>query len=273
MADKSFAEYERQGWDQNARAYDAIVLPGTGQAFDPLLDSLGDLNHARLLEVASGTGNLAGRAQARGALVTGLDAALGMVEIARQACPEGEFHQGDGQALPFAEASFDAVLCSFGLLHMSRPDKAIGEAARVLRAGGRYAFTVWQEPGKGNEFFGALLGTFEQLAEMDLDLPAAPPMFALADAAYRDPLLEEAGLSDIEARQIPIEWPLNDAATLVEFIAKGGVRTKMVMDGQTPETRQRIHQALIGHAERYLRAGKTTIPSPAVLVTATKGSG
>ncbi len=196
-----------------------------------------------------------------------------MVEIARQTCPEGSFEEGDGEALPFADARFDAVVCSFGLLHMTHPGKAIGEVARVLRPGGRYAFTVWAEPAKGNEFFGAMLGTFEELAWMDPDLPAAPPMFALADAAYRDPLLEGAGFTDIRARQIPIQWPLGGADTLNDFIEKGGVRTKMVLEGQTAETRGRIRQALIDHAERYLRAGKSTIPAPAVLVAATKAGG
>ncbi len=271
--EKSFAEYERDGWDANAPAYDAVVLPGTEQGFVPLLGALGDLQGADLIEVCSGTGNLAGRAVARGARVTGIDAASGMVNIAAAACPQGSFQEGDGQALPFDDASFDGVACSFGLLHMSQPDKAIGEAARVLRPGGRYAFTVWAEPGKGNEFFGAMLGTFEELANMDLDLPVAPPMFALADPAYRDPLLEGAGFSGIDVRQIPIEWPLESTTTLTEFIQEGGVRTKMVMEGQTEETKQAIHQALIGHAERYLQAGKTTIPSPAVLVSATKGDG
>jgi SAM-dependent methyltransferase len=273
MVRKSFAEYEREGWDQNAPAYDAIVLPGTGQAFDPLLDSLGDLAGASLLEVCSGTGNLAARAIARGARVTGLDAAPGMVGIARRTCPDGAFEEGDGEALPYDDSSFDAVVCGFGLLHMTRPGAAIGEAARVLRPGGRYAFTVWAEPAEGNEFFGAMLGTFEEMAEMDLDLPAAPPMFAMADAAYRDPLLEGAGFIHISARQIAIQWPLDGAHTLTDFIEQGGVRTKMILEGQTEETSRHIRQALIAHAERYLQAGKSTIPSPAILVSATKGCG
>src|SRR5205809_6238429 len=56
--------------------------------------------------------------------------------------PEIEFREGDAEALPFPEASFDAVVMNFGMLHLAHPERAVAEAFRVLSAGGRFAFTV-----------------------------------------------------------------------------------------------------------------------------------
>ena len=59
MNQKTFAEYEQEGWQRNAPVYDEIVLPATSQAIAPLLDSVGDLEGLSVLELASGTGHLA----------------------------------------------------------------------------------------------------------------------------------------------------------------------------------------------------------------------
>jgi ubiquinone/menaquinone biosynthesis C-methylase UbiE len=75
-----------------------------------------------------------------------IDIASAMIAETLEKFPSLEFREGDGEILAFADASFDAVICAFGLLHMPSPDRAIAEAYRVLKAGGRYAFTVWASP-------------------------------------------------------------------------------------------------------------------------------
>ncbi len=150
MSDKSFAAYEQQGWDRNAAEYDEIDLPATGQAFGPLLDSLGNLDGAQLLEIASGTGQLARQAVERGAQVTGIDVAANMIATAQQNCPNATFQEGDAESLSFEDGAFDAVLCSFGLLHMERPEMAVQEVARVLRTKGQFSYTVWMGPENGS---------------------------------------------------------------------------------------------------------------------------
>ena len=54
-----------------------------------------------------------------------------------------EFHEGDVEALPFKDASFDVVLSQFGHMFGPRPSVAVSEMLRVLRPGGRIAFTTW----------------------------------------------------------------------------------------------------------------------------------
>ena len=189
MSEKTFADYEKDGWQRNAAAYDEVVIPATSQSIAPLLDSVGDLQGLRVLELASGTGHLAEQAVARGATVVGIDVAANMVELARKRVPSATFYEGAAEEMPFEDESFNVVLCCLSFLHFAQPEKAFSEVARVLKPGAPCAFTVWQKPEKGNEFLGLLLKTYQEHAEMDVGLPPAPPMFALVDPAVRDPML------------------------------------------------------------------------------------
>jgi SAM-dependent methyltransferase len=270
MHKETFAQLEREGWQRNAADYDAIDLPATQQAFAPLLDSLGDLTGRHVLEVAFGTGHLAAEALARGATVVGVDVAPAMVALARQRVSGASFHEGDAEALPFNDGKFDAVICCFGLLHFAEPARALREAARVLKPGGIVSFTVWHSPQNGGELFKLVLGTYEKLANMDVGLPPAPPLFALTDAAVRDPMLAQAGFQDVRTKDIPITWPLRGPESVVEFVLKGAVRSRMVYERQTPQIQQRIREALAAGTAAYLQKGSSGIPNAALLVTARK---
>ena len=75
-----------------------------------------------------------------------------MIDIAKNHYPEATFTVGDATQLEYDDNLFDAVACSFGILHVDDPDKMIAEAYRVLRSGGRYAFTTWCTPADGGVF-------------------------------------------------------------------------------------------------------------------------
>ncbi len=270
MRDKAFSEFEREGWQRNAADYDAIDLPATRQAIAPLLDSVGNLHGRRVLDVASGTGHLAEHTVARGATVVGVDVAANMVKLARRRVPGAVFQEGDAEALPFEDEHFDVVLCCFGLLHFAQPVLALREAARILKPGGVCAFTVWCGPERGNAFFGLIIGAYQAHANMEVGLPPAPPMFALADSAVRDPMLRQAGFGDIQARDLAIVWPLRGPETVFEFVLKGAVRSRVLYERQVPQVQQKIREALVAGAMPYSRDGTGEIPCPAVLVTARK---
>jgi ubiquinone/menaquinone biosynthesis C-methylase UbiE len=145
----TFASMEKEGWDRNAARYEDIVLGWTSQAFGPILDTSGDLSGVRLLDVACGTGHLVRVAADRGALAEGLDITPNMVRIARETFGGLTFVEADAEAMPHADASFRAVTCCFGLLHMERPEAVLAEVFRVLRRGGRFTYSVWQGPSSG----------------------------------------------------------------------------------------------------------------------------
>jgi ubiquinone/menaquinone biosynthesis C-methylase UbiE len=106
----------------------------------------------RVLDVATGTGITAVAARQHGANVTGVDLTPELLAVARRkAIEEGfgdiDFREGDAEALPFADASFDVVLSTCG--HMFAPDQAkvAAELARVTRPGGRTVFLAWTPEG------------------------------------------------------------------------------------------------------------------------------
>ena len=96
----------------------------------------------RFLDVGTGSGGVAVRAAARGARAVGIDVSQEAIEQARAAAPDVEFVVGDAEALPFDDASFDAVASAYGVNFARNHARAAAELARVTRPGGRAGLTV-----------------------------------------------------------------------------------------------------------------------------------
>jgi len=111
----------------------------------------------QVLDVATGTGNLALPAARCGAAVTGIDIAPNLIEQARvNAQQEGleiKFEVGDVEELPYADGSFDTVVTMFGAMFAARPDRAAAELIRVTRPGGRIAMANWTPTGFIGQMF------------------------------------------------------------------------------------------------------------------------
>lgn len=111
----------------------------------------------RVLDVATGSGNAAIAAARRECDVTGIDYVPGLLDRARtRAQAEGlvvEFLEADAEELPFADASFDAVLSVVGVMFAPDQERAAAELTRVCRPGGRIALASWTP----NGFIGDLL--------------------------------------------------------------------------------------------------------------------
>ena len=106
----------------------------------------------RVLDLATGTGITAIAARKHGANVTGVDLTPELLAVARKKAKDDglediDFREGDAEALPFVDASFDAVVSTCG--HMFAPDqpKVAAELARVTRPGGRVVFLAWTPEG------------------------------------------------------------------------------------------------------------------------------
>ena len=237
------------------------------QTAGPLLDAVGAVTGTRILDVASGPGFIAAAAAARGADVVGLDFSSAMVAEARRRHPAIDFREGDAGALPFGDATFDAVVMNFGLLHLARPDAALAEAHRVLRAGGRYAFTVWASPEQAVGF-GLVLRAVETLGNNDVTLPAGPPFFRFSDGAETRRTLAHAGFTDIHVQELPLTWDLASADAVFEALSRGGVRTAAVLRAQAPDALAAIRAAVRRGVESYATDGGFQVPMPAVLASA-----
>jgi len=99
-----------------------------------------------VLDVAAGTGRSTRSLQRAGARVVACDISSRMLAAASKRDPGLEAVHGSATALPFADASFDAVAISFGLRNIDQPDKALAEMLRVVKPGGRIAVCEFSMP-------------------------------------------------------------------------------------------------------------------------------
>jgi SAM-dependent methyltransferase len=219
--------------------------------------------------VATGPGYVAARAAQRGAKVTGVDFSAAMVALARQQHSSIEFQVGDAEALPLSDASFDAAVMNFGLLHLARPQRALEEAHRVLRTGGRIGLTVWAGPEEAVAF-GIILRAINAYGRLDVPLPPGPPFFQFSDPQECFRALSAAGFAAPTAVQLPLVWRLASPETLFDAMSGGTVRTAGLLRAQSPEALERIREAVIAAALDYQTRKGVELPMPAILASAGK---
>ena len=265
----AFRDFEHAGWTSNVSEYDAAFARVTRQAVVPLLDAVNLRDGALLLDVATGPGYVAASAAARGARVVGVDFSAPMVAHARTVNPAVEFQEGDAEALSFKDGSFDAVVMNFGMLHLSRPERAMTEAARVLKPGGCYAFTVWAKPDEAVGF-GIILKAIQSHGNPGVQLPQGPSFFRFSDPAECDRTLREAGFLNVSVTSVPQVWRFNAPGELFDAIYNGGVRIKAVLRAQSSEALEAIRTAAREAAKNFNRRGTIELPMPAILASAVK---
>jgi len=159
--------FEHQRHDKLAPTYQDFFSPVTALAISPLLNAAQVRPDATLLDVATGPGSLALEATKLGMICTGVDLSPGMIQLAEKSNPGIAFRVADVEHLPFADASFDAVVCNFGLGHFPYPGASVAECVRVLKPGGRIALSWWADPSKQR-----IQGLFR---EAITEIGAAPP--------------------------------------------------------------------------------------------------
>ena len=213
-------EFERSSWNRNAAGYEESFAPATTPFIPALLDAVGIGTGDRVLDVCCGSGRTAGAAALRGAVATGLDFSRRMVEVARREQVSATFDEGDAEALPYADGTFDAVVCNFGMHHVPRPTLALREACRVLRPGGRVAFTVWVT---GADNIGLALVSDAIARHGDRNLTTAPPTGPDRVQSMEDSMraLREAGFGQIRASTIAQRWRLANGRALFEALRVG----------------------------------------------------
>lgn len=126
-----------EAFSATAERYAESVAPALEPAAREVVRRARLLPGERVLDVGTGTGTAAGAARAEGRRVAGLDAAAGMLEIARRQYPDIEFHEADFTAMPFEDGSFDVVLAVHAVMFADDPVEPMAEMLRVTRPGGR----------------------------------------------------------------------------------------------------------------------------------------
>lgn len=121
----------------------------------------------QVLDVACGTGNWLMAVRERGAIPSGIDLSRKAIEICRANMPEGEFHAGPAETLPFPDNSFDVITCLGSLEHFLDPVSAVREMTRVSRDNALFIILV---PNSGflTRRLGLFRGTYQTAAKEEV---------------------------------------------------------------------------------------------------------
>ncbi len=184
--------------DEAARVYDEFYVPALFEEWCAVLVEATQLKKGhRVIDVACGSGILAKTVLEQlgdECSIVGIDSNEGMLDVARTKTARIEWRNASAESLPFEDASFDAVLCQFGLMYFEYREHALQEMMRVLRPGGSLAIAVWDKlennPGLAAEerLWQELFG--EEAAD---DAP-----YSLGDKQVLRRLLTSSGIADGE---------------------------------------------------------------------------
>jgi ubiquinone/menaquinone biosynthesis C-methylase UbiE len=215
-----------------ARANDwADIQEGTVRpVYEAVLDRTHVKSGTRFLDVGCGAGMAAQIAAARGAEVSGIDAAPALLDIARLRTPGGDFRLGDLEELPFGDGCFDVVTGFNSFQYAGNPTVALGEARRVTKPGGAVAIMTWGKP-DGMEA-ASLVAALRPL--MPPPPPGAPGPFALSDEQALRKFAADAGLKPMEVFDVDSPWVYADEATAIRGLNSSGVAARTMENAGEP---------------------------------------
>jgi SAM-dependent methyltransferase len=223
-----------------------------------------------VLDLACGTGAVARIAAARvgetGRCV-GLDSDPAMLAVAARTSPDLTWDEGDVASMPYDDGTFDLVTCQQGLQFFSDRPRALNEARRVLRPGGRFALVIWRAiefcPGHGAIFaeLGALLGPEK----------SNPTAFSLFEQAEIGRLFADAGFIDIDMRSKTLMSHYPSARQFVEWVIAGASRiTRVALAEVDAHEQGAFIAAVVERLEPYEDGDSLALPMSATLLTASR---
>jgi SAM-dependent methyltransferase len=211
-------------WGARARDWadvqEGVVRPVYEAVFERTRVGVG----VRYLDVGCGSGMAARLAAERGAQVSGIDAAEGLLAIARSRLPNADLHQGDIEELPFGGEIFDVVTGFNSFQCAGNPIVALSEARRVTKGSGTVVIVTWGNP-EGMEAASVIAALRPLLPPPP---PGAPGPFALSDKAALRKFASDAGLTPVDVFDVDSPFEYADEATAVRGLNSSGVAVRAI---------------------------------------------
>jgi len=269
LTDQQYRSVMRKGWNLTPDLYERLWTPVLREYSLACLERVSAKPGDRVLDVASGPGTAAllaaERVGAAGSVV-GVDIADNFVERATAAAggrSNLRFARHPMEALALADATFDAAICVLGLMYAAPVSAALGEIARVLSPGGRFAACVWgrREACGFRDVFG-ILGR-------KLQMDVCPLFFALGAPGAFAAALEHAGLIDQREERVAVTLRWRDCHEACAAMFDGGPGA-LPFSMFTEEMRQAVRDQFVASIEPYRRGDGFEVPAEFVYATACK---
>lgn len=258
------------GWDSWDSYINVVFTP----VRESLLRGLAPRRGETILELAAGAGGTGFAAAADlgpdGHLIS-TDFSPSMVEVARRRGAEREltnveYRVMDAENIDLGDGSVDGVLCSFGYMLMVAPEVALRETRRVLRAGGRVAFSVWA-PSERNPWARIPATMLVEHGHVPPPQPGSPDPFSMGQPDRLRALLEGAGFSTPHLEEVPVCFSVADVdqfLSLMRDSAPFGRVLRSLSDGETDTMRA----GLVSAFERFAGEGGYALPGVALIAVA-----
>jgi SAM-dependent methyltransferase len=210
-----------------------------------MVASMGPKEGDIVLELAAGTGETGFAAAVRvglqGKLIS-TDFAPAMVDAARRRGDElglsnVEYRVMDAERIDLDDDSVDGVLCRWGYMLLADPAAALSETRRVLREGGKVAFSVWGAPER-NQWASVPGKVLVERGHLPAPEAGAPGIFAMADEQRIRELVGDAGFTSVEIGEVPMSWTYEDSDDYWRFLTELAGALAMAING-LPEEEQR----------------------------------
>jgi ubiquinone/menaquinone biosynthesis C-methylase UbiE len=246
-----------KGWDAWFEWYERAFAP----VIDWCCDAAALAPGMRVLDLACGSGQPALAAAARVApgRVTAIDLAPEMVAVASRRAVERkvsnvEFLEMDAEDLRFPDATFDAVTCSYVLMFCPDPVRAVSEARRVLKPGGRFTCVVWDHPSKSPMLTvaGQAVGQFFPPQPPQ---PNAPHAFRFAEPGSLDAVLQAAGLRDVGVESVTMTTVLASSDEYWQMFTEMAAGIKAKLATMSPDDLARLRRIVDENVRPYMSDG------------------
>jgi ubiquinone/menaquinone biosynthesis C-methylase UbiE len=263
---------QRYGWDKAAQAYEGYWARQIEPAQRCLLTLAGLGPGERVLDVACGTGLVtfpAALAVGPKGKVVGTDLSEEMVKSARDEARRREIHHVtferlDAEDLRFDDASFDAALCSLGLMYVPHPDAALGAMHRVLAPGGRAVAAVW---GARNRCGWA---DIFPIVDARVQSEVCPMFFQLGTGDALAQTFHRAGFVAVQAERLSTTM-LYESGEEACGAAFAGGPVALAYSRFDARTRDEAHAEYLASIAPYRTGDGYAIPGEFVIVLGTRG--
>lgn len=272
-------DQQRETWDRFSagwKKWDELVLDWLSPFGEAMIRRAKLREDSNVLDVAAGTGEpgLTAATLVPSGRVTVTDLSERMLAVAaenatRRGLRNFETRVCDAGALPFADASVDAVLCRFGFMFFPDVAAAAREFARVAKPGATICAAVWSAPTK-NPWATTIMGTISRHVEMPAPPPGSPGLFRCAPTGFISRVFAEAGLRDVAEEEVSCDMVHDTPQRYWEFMTDVAAPVVAGLAKADEAARERIRSEVLDLARQSLRDGAVQMRSTATVIVGTR---
>jgi ubiquinone/menaquinone biosynthesis C-methylase UbiE len=251
-------DQQQATWDKFSagwKKWDELAMGWLRPVGEALLESARLRPDSAVVDIATGTGEpgLTAAERCPQGRVTLTDLSEKMLAVAaenaaRRGLGNVETRQADAGALPFGDASFDAVIARFGFMFFPDMAATARELARVARPGGAVTTAVWAAPAK-NPWATVIMSTIAAHVEMPTPPPGAPGLFRCAEPGMLAAVFRDAGLTDVTEVEVGSELRFASPTEYFQFMTEIAAPVVAGLGKADGPTRERIEREVLAKAE------------------------